>query len=191
MAVESFSSWVAGSGQVILPLLGACIVLLAWALARRSSMRQYAGRIALDAALLAAGLVAFALTYGFSSMSFAGVDAETVPRLWAVLLAALALARLVRVFRGKDSPDPAFGRLDKVFLVIALLVLKIIGITFVGYYISAGVFVFVCGLLLGYRGLPGLALVAGGWVAFSYFVFYRLLSVPLPTGLLLAAILRR
>jgi hypothetical protein len=28
-------------------------------------------------------------------------------------------------------------------------------------------------------------------VAFSYFVFYRLLSVPLPTGILLAAVLRR
>jgi len=154
-------------------------------------MRQYAGRIALDAALLAVGLVAYILTYGFPSMSFAGVDAETVPRLWAGLLVALAMARLIRVFRGKDSPDPAFGRLDKVFLLIALLVLKIVGITFVGYYISAGVFVFVCGLLLGYRSLPGLALVAGGWVAFSYFVFYRLLSVPLPTGQLLAVILRR
>jgi len=191
MAVESFSSWVAGSGQAILPLIGACVVLLAWALARRGSMRQYVGRITLDTALAATGLVACALTYGFPSMSFAGVDAELVPRVWAGLLVALAIVRLVRVVARKDSPDPEAGRLDKVLLLMALLVLKIIGITWVGYFVSAGLFVFVCGFLLGYRDLPRLALVAGGWVAFSYFVFYRLLSVPLPTGILLAAVLRR
>jgi putative tricarboxylic transport membrane protein len=154
-------------------------------------MRQYVGRITLDTALAATGLVAYALTYGFPSMSFAGVDAELVPRVWAGLLVALAIVRLVRVFARKDSPDPEAGRLDKVLLLMALLVLKIIGITWVGYFVSAGLFVFVCGFLLGYRDLPRLALVAGGWVAFSYFVFYRLLSVPLPTGILLAAVLRR
>ncbi len=189
--MESFSSWVAGSGQAILPLIGACIVLLAWVLARRGSMRHYVGRITLDTALAVTGLVAYALTYGFPSMSFAGVDAELVPRVWAGLLVALAIARLVRVFRAKESPDPSAGRLDKVLLLMALLVLKMVGITWAGYFISAGLFVFMCGFLLGYRDVPKLALVAGGWVAFSYFVFYRLLSVPLPTGQLLAAILRR
>lgn len=189
--MESFSSWIAGSGQAILPLIGACIVLLTWVLARRSPMKQCSGRITLDAALAVVGLLAYALTYGFPSMSFAGVDAELVPRVWAGLLVALAIARLVRVFRGKDSPDPAAGRPDKVLLLMALLVLKMIGITWVGYFVSAGLFVFVCGFLLGFRDVPRLALVAGGWVAFSYFVFYRLLSVPLPTGQLLAVILRR
>lgn len=189
--MESFSSWVAGSGQAILPLIGAAIVALAWALARKGRMRPYAGRITIDSALLVLGLLAYALTYGFPGMSFAGVDAELVPRVWAGLLVVLAAVRLARVFKGKDSPDPGKGRLDRVLLLMALLVLKVIGITWVGYYISAGLFVFLCGLLLEYKNIPKLAMVAGGWVAFAYFVFYKLLSVPLPTGQLFAVIANR
>jgi putative tricarboxylic transport membrane protein len=190
MAVESFSSWVAGPGRTFLPLTAAYVVAVVWIFVLRGPMKQFAGRITLDTGLAATGFLAFVLTYGFPSMSFKGVDAALVPRVWASLLVALAVARLVCGLTGKDSPDPATGRLDKVFLLMALLTLKFIGITWVGYFISAGLFVFICGLLLGYKSLLSLALVAGGWVAFSYFIFYRLLAVPLPTGLLLTAIFR-
>lgn len=183
--MESFSTWVAGQGQVILPLVGVAIVALSWILARSSPRRHCAGRIAVDTALLCVGLVAYALTYGFTGMSFSGASAEMVPRLWSGLLIVLAIVRLVHVWSGKDAPDTEMGRMDKVLLLMALLVAKVIGINLVGYYITAGVFVFACGLLFGYRNILTLVLLSGGWVAFSYFVFYRLLTVPLPTGQLL------
>lgn len=183
--MESFSTWVAGQGQALLPLAGAAIVAASWIVARRTSLKASAGRIAIDTALLCLGLIAYALTYGFTGMSFAGATAEMVPRLWAGLLIVLAVLRLVHVLKGKDAADPEFGRIDKVLMLMALLAAKVIGITWLGYYITAGVFVFACGLLFGYRNIPTLLLLAGGWVVFSYFVFYRLLTVPLPTGQLL------
>jgi putative tricarboxylic transport membrane protein len=188
MAVGSFSSWVAGPGQVILPLAAAGIVVVAWLLVRRSLNWQFTGRITLDVALLALGLLAFVLTAGFPTMSFKGVDARMVPRVWSILLMVLAAARLAIGLLGKDVPDPKKGRLDKVLLLLALLVLKIIGITWVGYFISAGLFVLACAILLGYKNPVGLIACAGGWVAFSYLVFYKLLSVPLPTGILFETI---
>ncbi len=139
----------------------------------------------MDTALLCLGLIAYALTYGFTGMSFAGASAEMVPRLWAGLLIVLSIMRLAHAWSGKEAEDPGFGRIDKVLLLMALLVAKVIGITWLGYYITAGIFVFACGLLLGYRNIATLLILAGGWVAFSYFVFYRLLTVPLPTGQLL------
>ena len=38
--MDRFSSWVAGQGQVVLPLIGASITLLSWVLARTGSMRK-------------------------------------------------------------------------------------------------------------------------------------------------------
>src|SRR5690606_15164466 len=106
MAVGSFSSWVAGPGQVILPLAAAGIVVVAWLLVRRSLNWQFTGRITLDVALLALGLLAFVLTAGFPTMSFKGVDARMVPRVWSILLMVLAAARLAIGLLGKDVPDP-------------------------------------------------------------------------------------
>jgi len=64
-------------------------------------MKQFAGRITLDTGLAATGFLAFVLTYGFPSMSFKGVDAALVPRVWASLLVALAVARLVADLQGR------------------------------------------------------------------------------------------
>lgn len=186
--MDRFSSWVAGQGQVVLPLIGASITLLSWVLARTGSMRRYAGRIAVDTGLVCIGLVVYALTYGFRGMRFAGASAEMVPRLWAGLLVVLALVRLLRAWTGREDPDPEVGRVDKVLLLMALLAAKIVCIPWVGYYITAGLFVFACGLLLGYPHRARLALVSAIWVAFSYLVFYRLLTVPLPTGQLFAGL---
>ena len=186
--MESFSSWVAGPGQVILPLAAACVVIVACLVTRRSSFKEFTGRITLDVALTVLGIMAYILTFGFTKKAFRGVDSEMVPRIWAIVLTLLGMTRLVFGLMRRDPQDPSVGRLDKAALLLGLLILKFVGISWLGYFISAGLFVFFCGLLLGYKDLKKLALVAGTWVLFSYFMFYKLLHVPLDTGKLLAAI---
>lgn len=54
----------------------------------------------------------------------------------------------------------------------------------IGYFLVTPVFLFLLPLAMGYRKWGWLVLFALGGTAFSYYVFYNILSVPLPLGVL-------
>ncbi|MDD4835941.1 MAG: tripartite tricarboxylate transporter TctB family protein [Dethiosulfovibrio sp.] len=70
------------------------------------------------------------------------------------------------------------------FSTVALTVIYVISLDFVGFFPASGLYMIILGWILGFKrpvGLIGGSLVLLGTV---YLVFVRFLSVPVPTGLL-------
>lgn len=156
-----------------------------------SARRQYLGQITVALILIGVCLLFLALTFTFPHSSLAGNDAAMVPRLWVLLMLPLCVHYLVRLTQGKESPDGPSGRLDKALGVALVLILSVAGTQYIGYYICSAAFIWVCMYMLGLRGYLGMTVIALGWVAFSYFVFYRTLYVPLPAGIWIQALIAR
>ena len=68
---------------------------------------------------------------------------------------------------------------------IAATVGYIVLMVLVGYFIASLAFLAVTMTLLSYRRRLVILAISCGWMVFSYLVFYRVLFVPLPQGLLI------
>lgn len=75
--------------------------------------------------------------------------------------------------------------LSRVVPFLLLIAAYVLGLIWLGYYLSTLVFLVVAMLMLGERKLARLFGVPLGWLAFSYSVFARVLLVPLPIGRLM------
>ncbi len=116
------------------------------------------------------------------------VGAAGVPHLWLYLLLPLCLYQAVAVWSNRQAgADGA----PSVLLtgVITLLALYIGLMPVLGYFVSTALFLPAALYVVGYRRLLSVAVATGLWLLFSYFVFYRLLYVDLPSGYLMAALL--
>ena len=54
---------------------------------------------------------------------------------------------------------------------------------FLGYFLSTFIFIVLILHMLSYKKKGLSWLLAGGWVVFSYYLFYKLLYIQLPLGL--------
>ena len=108
------------------------------------------------------------------------ISATFFPR--AILVALMACCALL-VITSKMPPVsfPAPKQTAMAALIIVGYVLLIIP---VGYFIVTPIFLFILPLSVGYRKWGWLSLLAIGGSVFSYAVFYKVLGVPLPMGLL-------
>jgi hypothetical protein len=73
-------------------------------------------------------------------------------------------------------------RTDLVWTFALLLVGYVLALYYLGYFISTFLFLIVSMSLLGQRRPAVLLAVPVGWLLLSYWVFVRLLYVPLPVG---------
>jgi hypothetical protein len=161
--------------------IGSLIVLLGIGLwVRHSRMRQHLGNILIPCSLIAVSLVFLANTFDFRSEEGAG--AAAIPRLWIFLILVLCGIILVQTLRGKEEVVPKIERTGLLVLVIATLIAYFVAISYMGYFLSSFVFIVLLLHMLSYRKKLLIYLIAGGWVIFSYFVFYKLLYVQLPLG---------
>ncbi len=163
------------------------ILLLALAGIRlKSRLFHYTGRI-----LFPIFFISLSLFFWMLSARFADGDAygpAVVPRLWAFLLTLCSLILYLKVLAGKESEDPKPGRLDIVLRFIVLLMLYIPAIKFIGYFISTIVFLPVAMWLLGYRNRIAIIVITIAWMLLSYVLFFRILHVALPQGILISQI---
>lgn len=132
--------------------------------------------------LIIAACVMFALTGETREPTAPGaLSASTYPKLILACIVALSCALLVRSrAAGNETDAPSVQALP----VIALTAGYILLLESVGFFLLTPVFLFILPLLAGYREYTrigaGSALVTAG----LYGVFARVLSVPLPPGLL-------
>ena len=146
---------------------------------RRSSMGPHLGNICLPSGLMALALLFFVMTFSFPEEE---VGPAVVPHLWIFWTIVLCGAILVQVVRRKDKPDPAAGRLGFLALVVLMLAAYYFAMQLMGYFLSTFLFLVLLMQVLGYRKKVVMVTVAGGWVGFSYVVFYKLLFIQLPLG---------
>lgn len=165
-------------------LIGILAVLLAavrFAL-RRTSFSAFRGRITTLAALFYLAAVSFGFSLTFPVRG--EVSAAVVPRLWVAGLVVCCLYLLINTIRGREAPDPVSGSLSLVYRFIGITIAYLVLIQILGFFLSSFIFLVTGMLVLGYRRKMVIFAVAAGWMTFTYVIFYRILFVPLPDGLL-------
>jgi putative tricarboxylic transport membrane protein len=167
------------TGPAGLLLLGGAIILagLLAAAIPRVLVAGSVGPLLVPLALMAVGGPLWLLTAFFPREDVAG--SAIVPRLWLVLLVPCCFAALVGDVRRPRHPP---GTPRAVALIVALIAVYAAAVLIVGYAISSVVFVVLAAYQLGYRRPIPMLATAVGWACFAYFVFERLLFVPLPKG---------
>jgi len=145
----------------------------------RSGKKEYFGNILLPSGLIALSILFFVITFSFPKED---VGPDAVPHLWIFWTILLSMVVLYQVLRGTVAPDPELGRISFLIIIICLLVAYYFAMQIAGYFLSTFLFLVILMHILSYRKKIIIYLVAGGWVAFSYVVFYKILFIQLPLG---------
>jgi len=177
-SIEYFSEGI-GLGWLTIGVLAFLSAIAIWI--RRSRMKPYLGNILVPACLMVLSLVFLVFTFDFPEQE---AGPAIIPRLYIFLILLLAGIILIGIFRGKGKNVPKIERTGLLALVVAALIGYLIAMPFLGYFLSTFIFIVLLLHLLSYRKKALIWLIAGGWVIFSYFTFYKLLYIQLPLGLL-------
>ena len=176
--MEYFSE---GTGLVIwffLVFLAGCGTVLAF---RFSKKKDYAGQAIIPTVMIAFSLLLWAITFSFPSEE---AGPAVLPRLWIFWSVLLAGLLLLFCFMGKTDKDPESGRFGFLLKGIILTIVYFFAIEILGYFISSFLFLAILMYLLSYRKPLVVIIVCTGWVLFSYIIFYKLLYIQLPLGLI-------
>lgn len=138
---------------------------------------------------IAGGLISISLFFYYQTTLFLTPDNANVtnpsliPRIWIVVLLLLSIILIVksrnkRIETGSTNPG-------NVLIIIALLIMYLLSMQWVGYFFTTPIFILITMYLLMYRKPAFMTINAFGFVIFSYFIFNKLLHIDLPLGWLL------
>ncbi len=107
-----------------------------------------------------------------------------MPRMWIFGLVLFSSWLIVRVIRrpNEEKVTTDAGKLFKSISLMALMVAYLIVMHWIGYYVATFLFLTAGMYLLSFRKHWLILLSSVVFVAFSYFVFWKVLQVPLPLG---------
>jgi len=181
---DSFMAKLAsGNTFRLLAIILCAVFLIIWFLIWRSQKKSWLNGIILPLFFIFLSLIFYLLSFSFPSNE--DVGPAIVPRLWIFILIPLNLVLLVSILIKKEKIMSTTDSNRSVFKFLGLLVLYLLGIHFLGYFFSTFFFVIAGILLLGYKNIRMTLIISACWLLFSYLVFYKLLYVPLPQGLIL------
>jgi len=151
----------------------------------RKKRCPFIGQILVLVSLVYVSLVFLLLSFAFPVKG--KVSAGVTPRLWIVGILLCTLYLAGRIKKGNEKPDPSVpgSQLRMAFLFILLCVGYLGIIDLVGFFPASFFFLLIGMRLLSYKHPLGLIVLSLGWIAFLYVVFYSLLSVPFPEGILI------
>lgn len=149
-------------------------------LIHHSAFKNLLSRILIISSLISVSIVFYLISFVFPESGIVGP--AVVPRLWIILLIPLNILLLIKTIKNRNKIKPDKGNTNRVLKFIVFLIVYLIGIYFLGYYISTFAFILISMYFLGYRKFSTMIMISLGWVIFSYLVFYKTLYVPLPIG---------
>ena len=138
------------------------------------------GRIMVIGFFLILSVVFFLQTFIFPENSEVGP--AVVPRLWIFTLVPLCVLLLINTFRNKEGIEKTEQKLDTVLMFIGFLVTYLLMMYYIGYFLSTFIFIITGIFYLGYKNIKIMIATALIWIMFSYFIFFKILYIPLPTG---------
>ena len=153
----------------------------------REGFRHRIGNLLIPLILLVIAAIYFVESLGYPEQEDVGPAA--VPHLWILFTSVFCVYLIVRSARGRGKPDPVPGRIGFVAAFAVALMAYLAAIETIGYFVSTFVFLIGSMYAMTYRNFVVMGCVAVGWLVFSYFVFVKLLYIPLPIGPLLSPIL--
>lgn len=159
-------------------LLASLGIITAFRFSKRSA---FTGQTIIPTIMIAFSMLLWAVTFSFPSEE---AGPALIPRLWIFWSLLLSGALLLFCITGTADKDPKSGRLGFLAMGICITITYYFLIDFLGYFISSFVFLAVLMYMLSYRKPLTVILVCSGWVLFSYLVFYKLLYIQLPLGVI-------
>ena len=179
--------------SVLMQLVFLVLVLaLGWLAIRPfKKLHPYTGQILVLVGIFWIGLLFYFITFSFRVPRFTSVatTGATVPRFWFYVLIPITILAFIPMLNGHEVPDGKRGNLWRVGSVLGILVLSLVGFSYIGYYLSSAIFLVVVMWVLDCRNKIELVTIPVGWVIFSYFFFARFLYVRLPIGSLFSWLL--
>ena len=176
-----------GAGFWILLAIMAVVVIATAVLVKKSSKKDYTGRIVVPVIFMELAVFFGILALGFPAKGDE-VGPAVVPGLWIIGILGLSIVLLVRALTNHDEPDPPWGKVSSVVIYIIMIILYLFFMQLIGYFLSTAIFLITGMYYLTYRNWKVMISMSVGWILFSYFAFYKLLYVPLPQGLLIERI---
>lgn len=149
--------------------------------------RRVRGQLLTLSAMCLITLLFFILSFSLRVSKIAlstGFSARTMPRLWSYLMLPTSIAAFIQILKKDNKPDEKLGRWPLALGVALGSIFSVILFQFVGYYISSAVFIFLVMWVMNERRWTMLVLTPLGWLAFTYFIFQKLLFINLPVGFL-------
>ena len=111
------------------------------------------------------------------------VGAATVPRVWSIFLLIVSLLGLFLYFKDPENEVTKKGENVRPVITLIFIILVYVSlISFAGFFISTGIFLICSMLVLKYNKYLSLILTTFIVLTFMYFVFIKVLMVPLPIG---------
>ena len=169
-------------------LLGIIIVFIGFLIlcdfaTRKVLPKYYRGQFIVTLALMYISLVFLIITYSFRKSG--QVTAAMLPRLWIYGLLGCCIYTLVSIFRGKETKDPEGGSFKMPLIYIGICIAYVALMPFLGFFIDSLVFLVVGIVVLKYYRWKVIVCISIGWIAFNYFLFYKLFYVSFPQGIIL------
>ena len=184
--MTEFARYIASLGPMYQLFFLFVFLAIVWALTKISPrLRPYSGQILVLASILYMGALFAFLTFSFPQprgLMASATNAGTVPRVWFAALVPCVVLALIPILTGEEKPDPAWGNVRLVALVLAVVAASLALFDVIGYYLSSVLFMFSIMWVLDCRSKVQLICAPVGWVIFTYFTFARLLHLPLPVG---------
>ena len=111
------------------------------------------------------------------------VGAATVPKVWSIFLFTVSIIGLILYYKNPRDEVTKKGKNVKSVINLAFLILIYISlIPLIGFFISTGLFLIASMLTMKYKNYFNLILITTIMLLFMYFVFIKILMVPLPIG---------
>lgn len=114
----------------------------------------------------------------------AGATPRTVPRLWALLMLLASIGAFAAILKQGAEPDVKFNKWVFALLVGVGSIFSVMLFNYIGYYLSSAAFIVLVMYAMGERNKLQLILTPVIWCVFTYIVFYKMLFIKLPFGLL-------
>jgi len=172
------------SSGLLCLIAGLIVFITIGLLATRKVLRkEYRGQFAVILFLIYL-CIAF-LIISFSFRKSGPVSAALLPRLWIYSILLSSIYLLYRIFSGIEKSDPVQGSFHKPIPYILVCFAYAAVMPYLGFFLASLVFLIIGIVLLNYRKWTVIIAISIGWILFNYFLFYKLLFVPFPEGVIL------
>ena len=157
------------------------IALVPWL--GRSRFRPRRGEIVLLGLVLMTALLALLISLQFPPRNLADpVGSAGLPRLWLVLLLALAGWQLLSTLRKAPESSRPEHQTSRLPITLVFFAGYLVVLPYLGYLLSSLIYMPALIRYLGYRRWLVTAALTLAWLLFSELVFQQLLHVDLPRG---------
>ena len=170
------------SNNLILYIIG-ILVLFISVIGKKIKPKVFSGETIIALIMFAVSSVVYYLTLDFEVGKLSGsVGPASIPRLWAILLSLFSIWLIIKNIRTPQKLNDEKRTMYKSIGLIFLMASYLIIVSYLGYYIATGIFLFTGMLWMNYRNYLVITLTTAGFLLMSYYVIQKLLQVPLPTG---------